>query len=295
MIVPYSTEVVITKWPVSNLVIMATCALLFVVLVTGGLPDSALESMVLFGWNPLGLIGHQFLHADLWHLLFNMLYLWVFGNAVCEKVGSPVYALLFLTTGVSAGALHNLVSGQPAVGASGAINGIIAFYLVLYPVNRINCFYWFFRPGTFDITGFWLILLWFLADAYGACFGGEGHIAYWAHLGGFASGFVLGVVFLKTGLARMADFDNPTLLDYLQGKHKARQTLAEERKSFRRSSTTALSSVPPPRPRPAPAVTPADINVDCPHCGQNLDLPPEMLGAVFTCPACHGEIRIEAG
>ena len=291
MFIPYSTEVLIKKWPISNLVIMGGCIVAFVLLLAGALSDAVLEALILSGWSPLGLVGHQFLHTGLWHLVFNMLFLWVFGNAVCEKVGNIAYGLLFLSAGILGGVVHNLLDGAPAVGASGAINGVIGFYLVLYPVNRVNCFYWFFRPGTFAIRGFWLILFWFVVDAWSAFSGADTGTAYWAHIGGFASGFAFGFLFLKTGLAKMADYDNPTLLDYLQGKHKARSGLAYEKQSFLRAPPLPSR---PPLPRPAPPKTTGatrDINLDCPHCGQNLDVPREMMGSAFPCPSCRGAIQ----
>jgi membrane associated rhomboid family serine protease len=302
MLIPYSTEVLIKKWPISNLVIIGICVVVFVLLLAGCIPEGVLSVMILTGWNPMGLVGYQFLHAGLLHLVFNMLYLWVFGNAVCQTVGNVAYAVLFLVTGVLAGAAHILLAGAPAIGASGAINGIIGFYLVVYPVNRVNCFYWFFRFGTFDIAGFWLILFWFLADACSAFMGVNAGIAYWAHVGGFASGFALGVLFLETGMARMAHYDNPTLLDYLRGKHKAQQGLAFEKQSFRRPPKSRQEpSLPPPSRRPPHPLPPPektakvspDINLDCPHCGQSLEVPEELIGSAFQCPSCNGEIELE--
>ncbi len=297
MIIPYSTEVLITKWPFSNLAIMGGCIVSFIVLLTDGFSRPVLEAMVLSGWNPIGLIGHQFIHAGLWHLLFNMLYLWVFGNAVCEKIGNLAYAGTFLLAGVTAGGIHNVMDGRPAVGASGAINGIVGLYLVLHPINRINCFYWFLRPGTFDISGFWIIIFWFLVDAWQAFTGAETGIAYWAHVGGFVSGLGLGTLFVITGVAKMAPYDNPTLLDLmsnrkLQGRSGIELRGAPARPGFR--SELAGGTVTRPAPVVAPVAVPAaDVNLDCPHCTQNLDVPAVMIGEEFVCPACGREILLE--
>lgn len=333
MIVPYSTEVHISKWPFGNIAIIGACVICAAALFAGCFPDGLLKLMVLSGWNPAGLIGHQFLHAGILHLAFNMLYLWVFGNAVCEKVGNLVYVGMFLLCGVVAGAVHNLMAGGTAVGASGAINGVIGFYLVLHPINRVNCFYWFFRPGTFAVSGYWLILFWFAVDAWHALAGSETGIAYWAHVGGLLCGLGLGVVALKTGLARMADYDNPTLLDCLAGRKptplfSSRQgTRMELLRQAEGSSVAPLDlrsggrvtrqphgaagpvmrsdeATAPPRPvplsaapvsslAPAPAGLATDINMDCPHCAQNLALPAEMIGTTFTCPTCARQIRLE--
>ncbi|MFC1498061.1 rhomboid family intramembrane serine protease [Verrucomicrobiota bacterium] len=296
MIIPYSTEVLIERWPISNLLIMALCVLFSALLMTGVLSPDAVEVMVLYGWSPIGLIGHMFLHAGFWHLVFNMLYLWVFGNAVCERLGSIFHVIVFLITGVLAGVVHNVFNCSPAVGASGAINGIIGFYLVLYPVNRINCFWWFLiRGGTFSISGFWLILFWFALDAWHAFSGAENGIAYWAHVGGFVSGVVLGFFFLKTGLVKMASYDNPTLLDYMSGEHNLRKGLAHEKESFIRPKLTSSYMESTGRSKKSDEnLILSDINMDCPHCSQNLDIPQEMIGAAFQCPSCNGTIQLEA-
>lgn len=85
MIIPYSTDVLIKKWPISNLAIMGCCIVAFVMLITGHFSRELLEATILTGWNPIRLIAHQFIHAGLWHLLFNMLYLWVFAMPFARK------------------------------------------------------------------------------------------------------------------------------------------------------------------------------------------------------------------
>lgn len=297
MIIPYSTEVLIKKWPISNLAFMGGCILAFIVLLTGGFSLPVLEAMVLSGWNPVGLIGHQFIHAGFWHLLFNMLYLWVFGNAVCEKIGNLAYAGTFLLTGVVAGAIHTIMDGNPAVGASGAINGIVGLYLVLYPINRVSCFYWFFRPGTFDISGYWIITFWFIVDAWHAFSGAATGIAYWAHVGGFLSGFGLGIILLKTGVVKMARHDNPTLLDYISKRKPQGRSGTGPRGATRPDAMSErarnLVSRPAPETAPVPGTGTADVNLDCPHCSQNLDVPAAMMGQAFACPTCGGTIVLK--
>lgn len=77
------------------------------------------------------------------------------------------------------------------------------------------CWWLILWGGSFAISGFWIILFWFIIDAWQAIAGSGDGTAYWAHLGGFIFGFGLGTLCLSTGLARMATYDNPTLLDFL--------------------------------------------------------------------------------
>jgi hypothetical protein len=223
------------------------------------------------------------------------LFLWVFGNAVCETVGDVRYVGIFLLAGVIAGATHNLFSGQPAVGASGAINGIVGFYLVMFPTNKIDCFYWFFfRVGTKEVTGYWLILLWFLLDAWGAFWGAGSGVAYWAHLGGLAAGIVLGVLFERKGWATLEDYDNPSLITLLFRKRQKQeaprrfQTREELLRDYQAQNPQPALPVSEPPVSPPPLFT-----IECPHCSGPLELSAEMAGNTIQCPSCSGSISVE--
>ena len=119
-----------------------------------------------------------------------MLMLFVFGNAVCGVMGQAEYLLLYIGTGVAAGAAHVLLDGSPAIGASGAVSGIMGVYLAVYPVNRVACFwFWFFRTGRLEVPGWVLVGGYFALDLFGVLAGG-GQVAYWAHIGGTVAGFL---------------------------------------------------------------------------------------------------------
>jgi len=121
LLVPYRVDVPLYRWPIANYVLLAVLVVCYILEQTAPVP--AIEPFVLNGWNPLGLVGHIFLHGGIFHLVGNMIFLWVFGNAVCEKVGNIAYPFLFLGLGIAGGMAHLLLSGHPAIGASGAISG----------------------------------------------------------------------------------------------------------------------------------------------------------------------------
>ncbi|MEM6392838.1 MAG: rhomboid family intramembrane serine protease [Planctomycetota bacterium] len=188
------------RWPIANFVLIAAIAVVSVYgwVVGDGWGFGPMEDMVLRGWDPVGLVGHMFLHADILHLVGNLVFLWVFGNAVCAKLGNLSYVAAFLAFGLVAAVTHNVLDGAPAIGASGAINGVVGAFLILYPRNDVSCFYLFLlNVGSFELSAMWLILAWVAFDVWGAIDGG-GQTAYWAHLGGLAAGAGL----LWAGVAR---------------------------------------------------------------------------------------------
>ena len=146
--------------------------------------------------SPLTGLTWQFLHGGLLHLLGNMWFLWLFGDNVEDALGWW-FVPFYLTCGLMAGFLHiALVSwpsmGIPAIGASGAISGVLGAYLMLYPQARIACVcglvFIYFRTS---LRAVWFIGIWFCFQLLGALlthFGLTGGIAYWAHIGGFLFG-----------------------------------------------------------------------------------------------------------
>jgi membrane associated rhomboid family serine protease len=217
-IIPYEVRTLFQRSPWGNIAVIVTTVIFFLLLVAGTLPDEMIEAMVLDGWAPTGLLGYQLLHGGWWHLIGNMLFLWVFGNAVCGVMNSFAYAGLYAALGVAAGVIHVLCDGALAVGASGALCGIMGVYLAIYPLNRVNCLWWFLiRGGTFGVPGWLLIAFWFALDLWGAS-DTSSNVAHWAHLGGTVAGFGAGLLLLKLNLIDLFDYDHPTVLGLLQGQ-----------------------------------------------------------------------------
>jgi membrane associated rhomboid family serine protease len=143
----------------------------------------------------LPLLTSMFLHAGIAHILGNMLFLWIFGDNVEDFYGHAMYLLFYLTCGIGSGLLHvlfNLHSPLPAVGASGAISGVMGAYLLLYPRARILTLVFIFLvpiPAVF-ILGFWFVLQ-FVSGISSLGAAASGGVAWWAHVGGFLLGMLL--------------------------------------------------------------------------------------------------------
>jgi rhomboid family protein len=149
----------------------------------------------------------MFLHGGWFHLIGNMLYLWIFGNNVEDVLGRGRYLFFYLCCGIVAAltqAFSSLGSHIPMVGASGAIAGVLGAYLLLHPGANVHCFVWiviFFR--IVNIPAWTMLGLWFamqLVSGLSVATGNPG-VAFWAHVGGFVAGLVLVTVLRPSGVA----------------------------------------------------------------------------------------------
>ncbi len=144
---------------------------------------------------------YQFLHGDLWHIVGNMLFLWVFGNSVNSKMGNVAYLMFYLAAGVFAAIGFVATSNNPVLGASGAIAGVTTAYLVLFPHSQVTMFYWLWLYiGSMHIKALMVIvvkiILWDNILAPRLFSGGMDMVAYEAHLAGYLFGFTLCMVLL---------------------------------------------------------------------------------------------------
>ncbi len=142
---------------------------------------------------PLTLITSMFLHGSFFHLLGNMLYLWIFGNNIEDFLGSFRFILFYFLSGLGASLTHIIfhpASKVPMIGASGAIAGVLGAYLILYPRARVlTLVFLFFFIRILPIPAFFLLGLWFIAQVLNVGLGGG--VAWFAHIGGFLIGIAL--------------------------------------------------------------------------------------------------------
>jgi membrane associated rhomboid family serine protease len=143
----------------------------------------------------LPLITSMFLHGGILHLLGNMLFLWIFGDNVEDFFGHFGYLLFYFVCGIVASLAHDfsdLSSQLPALGASGAISGVMGAYLVLFPRARVlTLVFIFLLPIPAVILLGWWFILQFLGGLSTAGMRAAGGVAWWAHVGGFLMGVIL--------------------------------------------------------------------------------------------------------
>lgn len=146
------------------------------------------------------LLSYMFLHGDWWHLLGNMLFLWVFGDNVEDAMGSFRFILFYLFCGVLAGLAHALaypVSDGPLIGASGAIGGVVGAYLILYP--RVRMWVLAFARIPLKVPAYLMVGAWLAFQIFSVFLQAETSTAWWAHIGGFGAGVILVFIFKRPG------------------------------------------------------------------------------------------------
>lgn len=151
------------------------------------------------------LISYMFLHGDIMHLLGNMLFLWVFGDNVEDALGHFRFLVFYLACGIAAALLHAAMlpaSGDALIGASGAISGVVAAYLILHP--KVSVWILALKVIPLKITATWVLGAWIAFQFLMAFVPPEPNTvatAWWAHIGGIVAGALLILVMRRRGVA----------------------------------------------------------------------------------------------
>jgi membrane associated rhomboid family serine protease len=154
------------------------------------------------------LVTSQFLHGGWWHLISNMVFLWIFGNNIEDRLGHFKYLIFYISCGIFAALCQwfvGMTSEVPSLGASGAIAGVLAAYLLRFPQTRVvSLIFLGFFITTIRVPAFILIGLFIVQNVISGLASLQaaasmsvqtGGVAYWAHVGGFALGLILAPVF----------------------------------------------------------------------------------------------------
>ena len=155
----------------------------------------------------LTFVTSMFMHGGFMHILGNMLYLWIFGNNVEDVLGPFWFTVFYFLTGFAASAAQVLASpasGVPGIGASGAIAGVLAAYLIFFPAARVDTLIFlglFSRIAALPavlVLGLWFVLQLFNGVLSFGVSAASGGVAYFAHIGGFVAGLTLALPWLAT-------------------------------------------------------------------------------------------------
>lgn len=216
--IPVADSVASRQRPVVTQVIIGLCVAVFLYELTlrGAALDRFVERwgavprliLLAIGGDPrvprteiVTLFTSQFIHAGFLHLGGNMLFLWVFGRAVEDRLGRPLYAVFYLLAGAIAGLVQIYISGAsetvPLVGASGAIAGVLGMYFVTYPTAWVRVlmpvlfFFWAFDLPALLVLAFWFVSQFFSGiAAITHASRATDNVAIWAHVAGFVIGAI---------------------------------------------------------------------------------------------------------
>ena len=210
--IPLRDDIRSEKRPYVNWTLMAACVAVFIYQTLSEYRDPAAGDLFVraYGMIPNDvssgrhlwtLLTSMFLHGGFFHIIGNMLYLWIFGDNVEDAFGHYWYLIVYLFAGIAGSILqiamqpHSLI---PTIGASGAISGIMGAYFVLFPRARVLTLipiFFFIRliylPAPL-LLGFWILFQ--VLSGCSSAPGTGGGVAYFAHIGGFASGIILGLI-----------------------------------------------------------------------------------------------------
>lgn len=195
------------KTPFVNWFLIALNVIVFIWQLQNGLSSKIVMEYgeiplaIVNGMNLHTLITSMFLHGGIIHLASNMYYLFIFGDNVEDMFGHSRYLVLYLIFGVISGLTHSIVTilyepwGAliPAIGASGAVSGVLGAYMVFFPRAKIICLFFYFFVRLVPIPAIVFIGFWFLLQLLMS--GSQTGVAYWAHIGGFIAGLIVALTF----------------------------------------------------------------------------------------------------
>lgn len=214
MLIPLGTDRPLRRKPVLTYVLIGLCTAVFAVqsLLQIQNPELA-RRLVEAGWvsgtdfRAYTLLTSAFLHGGLLHLAGNMLFLFVFGPNLEDRLGRLGYLGLYLGGAAASAGLHAAFSASPAVGASGAIAALTGAYLVMFPRTLVRVFSLIGVVGLMQIKASWFIGLAIVFDIASHVTGRSPGVAHLAHLGGYIFGVVAGVVILGLKLVPREPYD----------------------------------------------------------------------------------------
>ena len=251
MFLPLRTDTPLRNTPYMNWVIIGLNVLGYFLQKTHVLGNEYLLMPANIHWYQF--LTYQFMHADILHIVGNMLFLYIFGNNVCDKMGGLAYLGFYLAGGVFAGLGHVVTSDVPVLGASGAVAAVTGAYMILLPRSNITVAYIFFYLGLIEIPGMYFVLFFFAQDLILGLFGLEhsasGGVAHMAHVAGSIYGMVVSLAVLKLGLLPRDQWDVLALLDRWNRRRQYRDMVSGGFNPFdhtRAGQTKASAGTPPP-------------------------------------------------
>lgn len=243
MFLPLRTDRPLRSTPYMNWLLILANIVIFIIQTTN---KGFTNRYALYGSHPTlpAFFTYQFLHSTApglpLHLIFNMLFLFIFGNNVNDKMGQLGYLAFYLAGGVFAGICEVTANhtGSPVIGASGSISAVTGAYLILFPRSNITIFFFFFIIAWFELQSLWFILFFFAQDLILTRSGDE--VAHWAHVGGSVYGAVVCLMLLATHLLPRDQYDVWALLQRWNKRRQYRDMVSRGYNPFELGPVTRV-------------------------------------------------------
>jgi membrane associated rhomboid family serine protease len=214
--IPIRTDRRNLRPPLVNYVIIAANVAVFILIQRAGAEPGWTRQYYLDPTEPrlFQFIACTFMHASWWHLIGNMIFLWVFGNAVNDSFGHVGYLAFYLAGGIFAGIGYVTLGGDaPVLGASGAISAVTGAFLVLFPRVRVTVLaFLLYMLVPFEISSLFFIALQVAFNMYATVQGSGGGVAYAAHSSGYAFGIAVAATLLLVKMLPRDVYDLPSLI-----------------------------------------------------------------------------------
>lgn len=244
MLIPLGTDRLPKSQPITTIVLVVLNLLIFIgVAIAVRAGSTTHEEVIRWGavsrldFHPWSLVTSVFLHdpGGLGHVGFNMLFLWVFGQAVESRLGSLGFAAFYLVGGAAACLTHMAVTPAPAIGASGAVAAVSGAFLALFPRATVRVLLFFLLIGVYHVPAIWFICFYIAIDLLSQAssfLGRSNDVANAAHLGGYAFGFSTAIVLLAVGLLPRTELDMLYLFKQRQRRKEMRSVAKEFGSAF---------------------------------------------------------------
>lgn len=249
MIIPLRTDSPLRHTPYTNWAIIAANVLVFIYTLHN---PAIVIRYKLTPRNPqvYQFITYAFLHGGWMHIVGNMLFLYIFGNNVNDKMGNVGYLAYYLAGGVFAGILYVLVPDQvaPVIGASGAIAAVTGAYLVLFPRSHVTVLFFLYIIGQYEISALWFVVMFFAFDVWSNFAKADG-VAHVAHIGGTVFGFFTVYLLLAVRLLPRDQFDLLAITQRWNKRRQYRDLVTSGYDPFHYTPSPASDRAAPPDPK----------------------------------------------
>jgi len=241
MFIPIRTDYRMRSRPYVNYALIAANALIFLAGFHGG--NRAIDGWMLNAESPtvVQFFSSVFLHADFMHIIGNMLFLWVFGGALNDKLGHAAYLAFYLAGGVLASMAFVAMGNRgQLLGASGAISAVTGAYLVLLPQVRVTVLMVFYYITTFQMSSLYFVGFQVAYNVLLTAMRGGGNVAVEAHTGGYVFGILVAFMMLAVRLIRRDQVDLLSLIHHARRRDRYRRMVSRGYRPFGQESRTSI-------------------------------------------------------